>query len=138
MQETVKKMRQRHWILIHLAKVGFNEAKLVAVYKSVILPVADYCCTAYHSLLTDFQDQLLEREQVGALHRIYGYGLLARKLRDKAGIPTLRSRRVELTDKFARKAALSSRFCHWFPKNVARRSTQNQKYTRSSLPNGTA
>ena len=124
-EQTVKKIRQRHWILTHLSKVGFNEEELVAVYKSVVLPVADYCCPAYHSLLTDIQDQLLERAQVGALRRIFGYGLSARRLRDKAGVQTLRSRRIELTDKFARKAAASSRFCHWFPKNIVRRNTRN-------------
>ena len=122
---TIKKLRQRNWLLTHLEGVGFSKEELVQVYKSVILPIADYCCPAYHSLLTDIQDQLLERAQVGALRRIFGYGKSARTLRQEAGLQTLRARRIELTDKFARKAAASPRFCHWFPKNTARRSARN-------------
>ena len=114
-KETVKKIRQRYWVLCHLRKAGFNESELLRVYKSNILPLADYCSPAYHSLLSDLQDQELERAQIGALRHIFGYELSARKLREKAQLKTLRQRRIDLTDKFARKCLESERFRGWFP-----------------------
>ena len=125
--ETIKRVRQRSWFLRNLARVGFNTTELVRVYQSVILPIADYCAPAYHSMLTDAQDERLEQAQVGALRCIYGYGLSARRLRAEANIEPLRDRRIVLTDKFARKAAADPKFCHWFPRKVNVRSTRNQE-----------
>ena len=124
-KQTVKKMRQRYWVLYHLRALGFNEDELLRVYMSNILPIADYCCPAYHSLMSDIQDQELENAQIGALRQIYGYGLSARKLREKASLQTLRNRRVELTDKFARKCLSSERFKDWFPLKSGRASSRH-------------
>ena len=129
-QHIVKSLRQRYWVLRHLAGLGFNEGELVRVYKSNLRPIADYCAPAYHSLLTDAQDQQLESSQVGALRAIFGYGLSARKLREKAGLETLRERRIQLTDKFARNASVNPRFCHWFPRTEGRRSGRNSETYR--------
>ena len=125
----VKKLRQRYWVLRHLGGVGFTKEELVRVYKASILPLADYCCPAYQSMLNDVQDQLLERAQVGALRAIYGYGLTATELRSEAGVTSLRDRRIRLTDKFAEKCAASDRFKHWFPVVDGRRSGRSsEKY----------
>ena len=124
-ESVVKRMRQQTWALRHLAKTGFNTEELVRVYNSLLLPIADYCAPAYHSLTTDIQDQLLERAQVGALRAIYGYGKSARQLRQEAGVLTLRERRIEATDKFARKCLNSPRFCKWFPRKTGRASARN-------------
>lgn len=49
---------------------------------------------------------------------------------------TLRSRQIELTDKFARKASADPKFCHWFLMKTGRRSARNtreiykEKYAR--------
>ena len=128
--ETIaKRMRQKYWSLRHLRGVGFNSQELVEVYKSVLLPIADYCAPAYHSLMTDLHDQLLEQAQTGALRAIFGYGPSARSLRQQAGIETLRARRVALTDKFAEKCVSNPRFCHWFPLKTGRVSSRTgEKY----------
>ena len=55
---------------------------------------------------------------------IYGYELSARELRRTANVQTLRERRIELTDKFARKAASDPKFCHWFPRRAGRTSAR--------------
>ena len=133
---TVKRIRQRYWTLRHLSKFGMNKKELVDVYTSVVRPLADYCAPAYHSMMTDVQDQEMERAQTGALRAIFGYGESARKLREAANIQTLRARRIELTDKFARKCASNPRFNHWFPLNTGRRSARNndkyeEKYART-------
>ena len=126
----MKKLRQKYWVLGHLKRVGFSDLELVKVYRSVLLPVVDYCCPAYHSMLTDLQDQLLERTQIGALRAIFGYKNTATELRQMAGVTTLRERRVDLTDKFAQKCLTSERFRHWFPASEGRRSGRNTERYR--------
>lgn len=126
----LKKFRQRYWALRHLKKLGFNSQELVRVYKSSILPVADYMSVIYHSLLTDEQDEHLENAQVSALRCIFDPRLSGRKLRKLAGLSTLRKRRIEQTDRFARKCIESDRFCHLFPEKTNRRSARSggEKY----------
>ena len=116
-------------MLYHLRALGFTEAELVRVYQSMILPLADYCCPAYHSMMTDTHDQLMERAQVGALRAVFGYGRTATELRSSAGVSTLRERRIKLTDKFAHNCLKNDRFKHWFPETEGRRTGRNsEKY----------
>ena len=124
------KMRQRYWSLDHLQSIGFTQEELVRVYQTSILPLADYCCPAYHSLMTDQQDELMERTQIGALRRIYGYDLPSVQLRKKASITTLRERRIKLTDKFAQKCVESDRFKGWFPEATGRQSGRRSERYR--------
>ena len=105
-----------------------NTEELVKIYKTVIRPVFDFCAVVYHPLLTDEQDQLLERLQRQALKVIYGTNLTYTEMRGKAGISTLRQRRIELSDKFAEKCLKNERFSHWF--------RENQKSRRSSRSAG--
>ena len=67
-----RRFRKKYWCLYHLRKAGFTDQELAQVYCTIILPVADYCVVAYHSLLTDEQDQVIERLQAQALWCIYG------------------------------------------------------------------
>ena len=50
-QTIIKKFRQRYWTLFNLKKHGFSKDELVTVYKTMILPLADYCdvCLLYTS-----------------------------------------------------------------------------------------
>ena len=54
-------------------------------------------------MLTDEQDEVLESCQAHALRCIFGKDVPYAKMREKAGVTTLRQRRIELTDKFAQK-----------------------------------
>ena len=102
---------------------------MVKIYRSMVLPIADYCDVVYHSLLTDEQDEALERAQVGVLRIIFDYKLSARKLRNLAGVTPLRERRVAHCDNFARKCAESQRFKAWFPlKREGRITRGEEKY----------
>ena len=120
-----RRLRQRFWVLIHLRSFGFTESELVQVYKTVIRPVHDYCAVVFHSQLTDEQDELLERQQSHALKLIFGPQISAGKMRERAGITTLRQRRIDLCDKFAAKTAKNPRFGHWFPVKPNRRNTRS-------------
>ena len=115
-EQLCKKMRGRIWMLRHLHHNGFNEAELLAIYKSCILPIHDYCSNVYHSSLTLSQSIVIERMQAKALKAIYGYEPSYRELMEKAGLETLRARRDARELTFALKCTTSARFKHWFPK----------------------
>ena len=120
-----RKIRQKSWCLRHLKKLGMSEIDLISVYRGVVRPIADYCSVVYHSMLTDEQDESLENAQVSALRAIMGSRISGRKMREKANLPTLRNRRVEQCDKFARKCIASSKFSQWFPLKPMARNTRN-------------
>lgn len=111
----VKSMRSCLWILRNLKRSRFTSEELVKVYSTMLRPVAEYCCVVYHSSLTDRQDEQLERMQNLALKCIYGPFISARKMRKMFGLQSLRGRRIELCDKFAKKSLSNPRFSNWFP-----------------------
>ena len=111
-----RRFRQRIWILRHLRTAGFNDEELVEVYRTVIRPVADYMAVVYHPMLSDEQDEQLERMQAQALKSIFGWEHSYAALRSRAKIPTLRQRREDMVDKFAATCAASPVFKRWFPR----------------------
>ena len=96
------KFRSRTWILRHLQHRGFSKADLVKVYRSVILPVHDYCSCVYNSSLTLTQASALERLQAQALKAIFGYEHSYRSLLETSGLKTLQQRRDDRCLKFAK------------------------------------
>ena len=99
------RMRNTAWVLRHLKIAGFTEQELARVYTTVVRPVLDYCAVVYHPMLTDEQDQIIERHLW-----VQGYKDSYAVMRQKAGVTTHRARRIELCDKFAQKAANNPRF----------------------------
>ena len=71
----------------------------------------------------------LERQQNQALKHIYGQGMSAAKMREKAGIQTLKSRREAATIKFAEKSLSNPRVAHWFPLRSCGRPTRSKGTT---------
>ena len=114
----------RYWMLRNLKSNGFSENELVRVYKTMIRPVADYGCVVYHSCLTIEQDKEIEKLQNHALKCIYGPDISAAKMRERAGLETLRGRREVLTDKFAAKLSRDPAFAYRFPRKTARQSSR--------------
>ena len=68
-----KRLRSKYRVLYHLRNAGFTQEELARVYCTCLLPVLDYCAVVYHSVLTDEQDQQIERLQPSALRYIFGY-----------------------------------------------------------------
>ena len=122
-----KRFRQQYWVLFHLKKFGFSQQELCKVYRTIIRPVADYCSVVYHAMLTDEQDEVLDRCQAHALRCIFGKDMSYEKMRDLAGVTTLRQRRVELCDRFAAKCLKNPRFVSWFPQRTGRRGGRNSE-----------
>ena len=125
-----RRFRQRYWILLHLKRFGFDQEELAQVYRTVVRPIADYCAVVYHSMLTDAQDEDLDRCQAHALRCIYGMGVSYSEMRRRAGVTTLRQRRIEQCDKFAEQCLKSERFSGWFPLKTGRVSRRaGEKYS---------
>ena len=122
----MRRFRSRYWILIHLKNAGFNEEELLKVYRVIIRPVHDYMSVVYHAMLTDDQDEKIERLQAHALKYIYGWRLPYARLREITGLPTLRARRIELCDRFAGKCLGTERFGSWFPIKAGTRASGRQ------------
>ena len=122
----VKKLRRRFWILRHLKEFGFNEKELVQVYCAQVRSVADFCSVVYHSLLTQEQSDLIERQQYQALKCIFGPVESYRALLERSGVERLSDRRLKAVEKFAGKC-LVSRFREWFPLNDPERKTRKTK-----------
>ena len=126
-----RNFRQRLWTIFNLKKNGFTVDELVKVYITYIRSVTDYCDTVYHSLLTDELDLEVERLQDRALKCIYGWKIngqrtSGRRLRELAGVTTLRARRIEHCDTFVGRCLKNPRFAAWFPLKQGRRSARNQ------------
>ena len=77
------RMRNTAWVLRHLKIAGFTEQELAVVYRTVVRPVLDYCAVVYHPMLTDEQDQIIERLQARALKNIYGFKDSYAEMREK-------------------------------------------------------
>ena len=75
--------------------------------------MSDYCAVVYHAMLSDEQDEALEQCQAHALRCIFGKDVPYVKMRELAGVTTLRQRRVELCDKFAKQCLKNPRFASW-------------------------
>ena len=110
-----RSFRGRYWLIIHMKQHHYTEEELVRAYQSIIRPIAEYCSVVFHAMLTDKQDEDIERLQSTALRYIYGYGISYARMREMAGLDTLRSRRIRACDKFANTCAQSERFAGWFP-----------------------
>ena len=124
--ESIKKLfRCRKWILHHLGHRGFSQADLLAVFRSTMLPIHEYCRCVFNSSLTLSQASALERLQAQALKAIFGYVHSYRSLLQMSGLTTLQQRRDERCKKFARKCLNSPHFKVRFPLNPVTRSTRN-------------
>ena len=112
-----KNFMSRIWILRHLRQNGFSSSDLLKVYRSILLPVHDYCSCVFNSSLTQSQASVLERLQAQALKAIYGYEYSYRSLLEMSGLHTLQARRDHRSQKFAQKCLANPRYRDWFPLN---------------------
>ena len=46
-----KKFRSRYWCIYHLRRAEFTPEELAKVYRTILLPLADYCSVVYLSLI---------------------------------------------------------------------------------------
>ena len=108
------KARSRTWTLAKLRKKGLSQTDLLRTYKSLIRPAMEYAAPVWHSLINAGQAATLEKQQAQALKNIFGPGSSAAKMRKRAGIEMLSTRREELVVKFAKKNQKNPRCQDWF------------------------
>ena len=120
-----RSFRGRYWLLIHMRQHHYTTNELVKAYKTLVRPIAEYCSVVFHSMLTDKQDEEIERMQATALRYIYGFGQSYASMREESGLDTLRSRRIAACDKFAEKCLGNERFKDWFPLNRPGRTSRH-------------
>ena len=90
-----KKFYCKLWIIRHMQKANTSKTDLVAIYKTYILPVIEYCSAVYHHLLTVELDIELEKLQSVALKLIFGIKTSYALAMKTAGITALRQRRYQ-------------------------------------------
>ena len=86
----------------------------------MIMPVAEYCSSVYHSLITEADGHELERVQMQALKGIYSWNISYSKLLELSGLDKLSVRQEEAFMKLAIKMSESNRYAHWFPLRLYR------------------
>ena len=90
----------------------------------------EYSSIAIHSMLTQEQSDLIDKQQVRALKIIYGFDKSTHHVQEKSGLETLSLTRSKAVDRFAMKLVASPAFGHLFPfrPDDRRRSRISQKY----------
>ena len=109
---------------------------LLAVYKSTILPMHDYCSTVFNSSLTITQSGQLERLQAMALKAIFGFDHSYCSLLSLSGLTSLKQRRDKRGDLFAAKCLANPRLSSWFPLHVPVRLTPLPPQTETEWQRG--
>ena len=71
----IRKFYARLWILRHLKKARVPNLDILAIYKSMVQPVAKFAAPAYHSLLSAAQTGMLEQLQARAMKIIFGWNV---------------------------------------------------------------
>ena len=111
------KFRRRLWILRHLKKANLPREDLLSMYRCFLLPVTDYACPIYHSMIGMTQKLKLENLQAKALKIIFGFELSYRKILETYNIENLEERRQKQVDKFIILTSENPKFAEkWFPR----------------------
>ena len=118
----IAKFWARIWCVRHLKYAKIPRTDVVSLYESLVRPILDFACPAYHSLLTRGQCESLERLQKHALKIIHGWNVSYAASLEHTGLEKLEDRRERLVEQFANKAATHPRFAlEWFPEKITRR-----------------
>ena len=126
-RETVSKVRRRFWILRHIKHHGLTEEELLAVYCSILRSVLEYACVVFGPMLSQENEEDLERVQSQSLKIIYGFNKSYGQILASTGVQTLKERRDIAIRKFAVKS-LEGSYSHWFPLNERGRSRHSKKF----------
>ena len=129
-QLIIKKAYARMRLLTNLIKFNVNIQDLVLIYIIYIRSKLEYCCTVWHSTLTNDQSTDLERVQKVAIRTILkdpeiDYDVALKKVK----LQRLDNRREELCLQFAQKCVKSSKNQHLFPMNIGNERNLRDKET---------
>jgi hypothetical protein len=112
-----EKYRKRAWVVRHLKRAGVSKEDLVKIYCSLVRSIFDYSSSAYHTLLTDTEAEVIERMQRMTLKTIFGHQISYQNALEEAGLTTLSERREKAFEKFCLKLSESNLYEDWLPEN---------------------
>ena len=113
----IEKFNRSLWTLFHLRRAKIGEKVLIQVYKSMLRPLLEYGSNAFHSMLNTEEGESLEKCQRRALRIIYGFEMSYQEMMNMSEMPTLKTRREKLFEKFCLKMSRSERFQRkWLPR----------------------
>ena len=128
--DIVQRAANKLWLLRRLKKFGANIEELVDMYSKFCRSILEFAVPAWHSAITAYESDSIERVQKMALHIILGdrYRSYETSL-GEVGLETLESRRTQLCINFAKKAEKNIKFKQWFRERpVVSTRKQSDKY----------
>ena len=129
----ISKANSRIFFLKQLKKGGGQRKDLVTFHKSIIIPILEYACPAWHPLLTEQQHDSLEGVQKRVCRIICPFTAYSDAMR-LLNIGSLRHRRDNLCIQFFKKMESPEHVLHSLlpPKHVKARATRGvYKYQRT-------
>ena len=81
----------------------------------MVRPIAEYCSSVFHPMITGSDNNELERIQMQALKAINVWRLSYRELLEMSGLEQLSARRAAYFEELAKKMSTSTRFASLFP-----------------------
>ena len=146
-----KKFYMRLWIIRNLKKLGTQQSELVDIYTKQVRVMAELAVPVWEPGLTKAESHQIERCQKVACATILGlsiHNFSYRKSLKILGLKSLKSRRTEICENFAKKSLNNPKFSTWFTVNDGEKShntrskqthlktvtTRTLKYERSPLP----
>ena len=113
--DIIQRATNKLWVIRRLKKLGANTEELVDLYTKYCRSILEYAVPVWHSSITAYERNNIERVQKMALHIILGDKYKSYDLSlEIVGLETLELRRMRLCKKFAMKAERNNKFKHWF------------------------
>ena len=91
----VSKARKLVFLIYQLKRAGIGQCDLVQIYISVIRPVAEYACPAWHTSLPKYVSDNIELIQIRCMKTIFP-GCSYDDILEMTNLPTLHDRRTTL------------------------------------------
>ena len=114
-QNIRRKFRGRFWSLIHLRNAGLRAMQLFKLYCIFVRPIIETNSVIYHSMLTQYQSQEIEKMQKRVTRLCFGTELSYGQICETFNIHTLKTRRENAMRKFVGKALNNPRYRNaWF------------------------
>ena len=111
----VQRAVNKLWVIRRLKKFGANRDELIDLYTKYCRSILEYAVPVWHSSITAYESNDIERVQKMALHLILGEKYKSYDVAlEIVGLETLQSRRAKLCLNFALKAEKNDKFKHWF------------------------
>lgn len=95
-----RKVNKRLYMLTRCKRAGVSKSDMLAIYRSLIRPVLEYCCAVWHTNLPQYLHDHIESFQRRVVKLICGFDLSYDQCLKELKIETLFDRRLAICKKF--------------------------------------